>query len=216
MIRRRSKHPTLASGERIYAIGDIHGRLDLFASLVRRIKVDAARRPARRTKVVLIGDMIDRGPNSAQLIEQVQQFCYRTSDIIVLRGNHEQMMVHSLRGDINSLQAWLRFGGDATLKSWGLSDQELSQPPEIVLATALQRVPSPTIAWLAGLRLSYRSGDFFFTHAGIRPGVPLVDQDADDLLWIGTDFLSDLREHPAVIVTGTPLMNAALRFSTIA
>lgn len=195
--------PTTARGERIYAIGDVHGRLDLFVQLVALIRQDAEGRPApRRTRILLIGDIVDRGPSSAELVERLRALQAGGMDIVVLKGNHELMMVAALRGDFYALEDWLRFGGNETLRSWGLSDDALALPLPDLLAAAGKAIPREAIDWLDALPLTARSGDYVFVHAGIRPGVSLKRQHPGDLLWIADEFLDHADPHPAVIVHG--------------
>jgi serine/threonine protein phosphatase 1 len=195
--------PTTARGERIYAIGDVHGRLDLFVRLVALIRQDAETRPPpRRTRILLIGDLIDRGPSSAELVERLRTLQAGGMDIVVLKGNHELMMVAALRGDLYALEDWLRFGGDETLRSCGLSDDTFALPLSDLLAAAGDAVPTAAIDWLDALPLTARSGDYVFVHAGIRPGVPLKRQQPGDLLWIADEFLDHEAAHPAMIVHG--------------
>jgi serine/threonine protein phosphatase 1 len=196
------KSPSITRGDRIYAIGDIHGRLDLFAILIERIREDAARRPARRTRLVLIGDVVDRGPSSAELVKYLMRFGRQTERLIVLRGNHEQVMIEALRGDLEALQSWLRFGGEETLKSWGVRDEIFGGSLEDLHRAASVAIGPDVFLWLNGLPFSYRSGDFFFVHAGIRPGVALDEQDPEDMLWIRDEFTSATQEHGAIVVHG--------------
>lgn len=193
--------PQIARGERIYAVGDVHGRLDLFSDIVRRIRSDAEHLPPRRTRLILIGDVVDRGPDSRALVEHL---CVHAGDpnLIVLRGNHEQMMLNAVAGDMQSLTAWLRFGGDATLRSWNFSDEELALDPSELAHVLKDRFPKAVLSWIRQLPFSYKSGDFFFAHAGISPGVPLDEQEPGSLMWIGDEFLSFEGDHPAVIVHG--------------
>ena len=201
MLKPLRRRPTIRSSERIYAIGDIHGRFDLFCEIIRRIRIDATHQPARKTRILVIGDMVDRGPGSADVIKRIFKFS-SNSNLIVLRGNHEQMMIQSLGGDLRSLEAWLRFGGRETLSSWGLSDEALVRPLNEILSAARRVVNSDIMWWMNRLPLSYISGDFLFVHAGIRPGVALGAQSPEDLLWIGEEFTKSEAHHPAVIVHG--------------
>lgn len=197
-----SRLPALAPGERVYAIGDVHGCFDLLESLVTRIRADDASRASCRTTILLIGDIVDRGPRSADVVGLLMPLAQRTDRLVVLKGNHEDMMVHALRGDLVVLQTWLRLGGDATLRSWGVPAEALGEPGRDLLKAARSKVKRKTLAWLDELPLSYKSGDFFFVHAGIRPGVSLAKQDPDDLIWIRDEFLTNDDMHPAVIVHG--------------
>jgi serine/threonine protein phosphatase 1 len=201
-MARPNRPPRIAPRQRIYAIGDVHGRFDLFVRLVALIREDSERREPVPTTLVLIGDLVDRGPDSRRIVDRLRELQAGGMDIVVLKGNHEQIMVASLGGDVETLGHWLRFGGDATLRSWGVPDEAFDLPPEKLLAAAQAAVPRETIAWLDALPLTYRSGDMFFVHAGIRPGVPLKQQHPADLLWIAHEFLDEDAAHPALIVHG--------------
>ena len=198
--------PTLsahvAADERIYAIGDIHGREDLFSELMTLVRQDNAARPSARTKIVILGDVIDRGPDSAALVTRLMRYT-RDDRFKVLKGNHEQTMVAALSGDLSAARAWIRFGGVATLASWGVPSEllEAEQPIEIISA-ARKLVPRTVMGWIDRLPLTFRSGDVLFVHAGLRPGVPLHKQKPRDLLWIGKEFTEDATMHPLFVVHG--------------
>lgn len=199
--------PRLREGSRIYAIGDVHGCYRQLAELLQAIDKDSGQRDAAKTKIILLGDIIDRGPDSAKIC----QLLYSLRDyehLICLKGNHEKAMCDSLNGDVHALHFWLSFGGDATLESWGL-DRDMIRAAmtgrggEIeLIAKARQLIPEHILLWLESLPLSHREDDYFFVHAGIRPGVSLDAQDSDDLLWIREPFLSSWKKHEATIVHG--------------
>ncbi len=189
--------------QRVYAVGDVHGRLDLFERLIELIRVDSAARPAVSTRLILLGDVIDRGPQSAELVRRLIRYTRATDKIVVLKGNHEAMMVEALLGDRRALPAWLAHGGDATLLSWGTPPAVLQgRSLTAIRRLARQVVSEDELAWLDNLPLAYRWGGYLFVHAGIRPGVALEDQAPEDLLWIGDEFLNSTAQHPAVIVHG--------------
>lgn len=196
--------PRIAKGERLYAIGDIHGRLDLFADLVARIRHDSDARAPRITRLILLGDLVDRGEDSAALVRQLRSF--PRDELIILKGNHEQVMTDALDGNLELLQQWLFFGGDATLRSWGVADDVITGSLSDLWREGRRRVTPDTLRWMRRLPLSYRSGDFFFVHAGVRPGVPLAAQQPTDLMWITDEFLDSEADHHAVIVHGHSVM----------
>lgn len=200
--RSLSAPPRVASGDRIYAIGDVHGCFDLLEELIGRIRQDNASRAPRRTIIIQVGDMIDRGSRSAEVVDLMMRFTCLTKNLVVLKGNHEQVMVDALHGDPGMLKGWLRVGGREALESWGVPSEVFEQSPKAILKAARKAVPGKTRTWLENLPLYYQSGDFMFVHAGIRPGVPLARQEPDDLLWIAEDFLDDPEAHFAVIVHG--------------
>lgn len=189
--------------ERVYAVGDLHGRFDLFRALMRTIERDHAARTPSATRIVLLGDIIDRGPDSARLVRGCMRLSQLNSRFVVLRGNHEEMMVHALRGDLWAFRAWLDFGGRETLLSWGASPALTDDMPGIrELRAAAQLVGRDVIDWLARLPLTLRHEDHLFVHAGIRPGVALERQVPRDLLWIGEEFLDSEEDHGVTVVHG--------------
>ena len=190
-------------GVRIYAVGDIHGRTDLFARLMSRIAADAEARQPRPSLLVILGDMVDRGPDAAGLVRRLMRYTAQTDRVVVLKGNHEQMMVRALAGDVVAFGQWLRWGGEETLRSFGIEGGRLrSGSAYEMIKAARARVGEDVLTWLDHLPLSYRSGDVLFVHAGIQPGVPLEDQTEEDLLWIGDAFLKSRRLHPVRVVHG--------------
>lgn len=195
--------PRTGKGDRVYCIGDIHGRFDLFRVALDRIEAHHAQRPKpRQIYVVLLGDLIDRGPDSAKVLHLVHKVQARTQQMIVLRGNHEEMMIRVIDGEPGVMRAWLKSGGTDTLRSLGIQPPLDSQDSARVVAELRQRVPQEIIDWLRALPLTAQSGDYLFCHAGVRPGVPIKKQARDDLLWIREEFLGSTRDHGAVIVHG--------------
>jgi serine/threonine protein phosphatase 1 len=198
-----AKAPSTDAGDRIYAIGDIHGRYDLFRALLDKIEAHAgALAPGKSTHVILVGDLIDRGPDSARVVKLVYNVQQQTRNMTVLLGNHEEMMIRALTGEPGILNAWIKLGGGATLRSFGLEpptgDYDLREFTQKVANT----IPKEWVGWMQSLPLSARSGDYFFCHAGVRPGVPVRKQSRNDLLWIREEFLSSTDDHGAVVVHG--------------
>jgi serine/threonine protein phosphatase 1 len=195
--------PRTDSGERIYAIGDVHGRYDLLRLLLDRIGEHAqALPPTQSLHLVFLGDLVDRGPESAKVVEFLYELEQSTDQIIVLLGNHEEAMLKSLDGDLGVLQRWLGVGGAETLASYGLRLPEPHDDLRRYTRYLQNSLPAEQMRWLRRLPLTAQSGDYFFCHAGIRPGVPLGRQSRDDLLWIRDDFIDDAADHGAVIVHG--------------
>ena len=195
--------PRVPAGKRVYAIGDVHGRLDLLEQLVAAIRADNEARGPARVRIVLLGDIIDRGPDSAGITDRCMAFTARTDSFVVLKGNHEAMMVDSLRGDFVALALWLRHGGVAALQSWGVPEELTAAGASPALFRAMrERVPANVLAWMADLPLMRRIGDYLFVHAGIRPGVAIEDQVAEDLLWIRGRFLDSEADEGVVVVHG--------------
>lgn len=201
-FRRRKKH-RLAPGERLYAIGDIHGRLDLFDSLVGMIEDDNAQRGAAKVTVLLLGDLIDRGPDSRRVVERAMGWDEKFADLQCLLGNHEASMLAVLDGQTRWFGSWLGYGGYETLQSYGVGAGILANgDEEAIIAAAGQAVPQSHRDWLENCPHSLRNGDYVFVHAGIRPGIAIDDQQTKDLLWIRGEFLDSSADHGAMIVHG--------------
>lgn len=204
---RRPESPPDTAGLRLYAIGDVHGRFDLLTELLRRIERDASVRPAAETRLVMLGDYIDRGPQSREVCELLHALSLE-GRAICLRGNHDQTLLDVLDGDHEALRFWLDYGGDATLRSWGVPEDAIEQGCRNVaeaerLAAALRdRMAPGIIDWLRGLPACHVQGSYLFVHAGIRPGVPLDRQEEADLLWIRQPFLTSEARHPWKVVHG--------------
>jgi len=195
--------PATAPGERVYAIGDVHGRLDLLRELVALIERDVRSRAECATRLVFLGDLIDRGPCSSQLLELARRSVENSDRVTVLLGNHEDLLLESAYGNAAAQRAWMQNGGDATLRSFGIDPAGLAGASADEFADTLFKVVGDrTIAWLDSLPLWLESGDYFFCHAGVRPKVPLERQRKQDLLWIRKKFLDSKADHGAVIVHG--------------
>lgn len=201
---------SLPPGLRVYAIGDIHGCADQLDAIHARIAEDAAHAPEPDRVIVYLGDYVDRGPDSRGAIERALAPPI-AGRAVHLCGNHEEMMLAVLDhpGDEAAIALWLRNGGVATLTSYGLSGED---PPE----TWAGRLPPAHIAFLRGLVRRYQAGGYLFVHAGIRPGVALDAQDAEDLIWIREPFLHSEADHGAVVVHGhTPERAPVIRANRI-
>lgn len=200
LFRRR---PTLPPGRRIYAIGDVHGRFDLLGDLVTQICSRERPIGSAGLTVLLLGDLIDRGPKSAQVINLVRQCAKVLPDLVALKGNHEDMMVAAWRGNREALAGWLECGGAATLLSFGIELPRLDPgDPDALVAAMRTAISEETIDWLDALPLSYPCGDYLFVHAGIRPGLPLDQQEPTDFMWIRDEFLDYGASHGPMIVHG--------------
>ena len=192
-----------------YAIGDIHGQFHLLQRAFELIEADRAREGSADSPVVVLGDLCDRGPNSAGVIATLYERQAAGENLIVLKGNHDRMFSIFLDdpfGRDPRLRAeftWMhpRLGGPETLASYGIREPA-NRPTAQVHAEALAAMPPEHRCWLSRLPGYYHRDEAVFVHAGIRPGVPLEAQTEDDLLWIRTDFLDDRRDHGALIVHG--------------
>ena len=188
-------------GTRVYAVGDIHGRLDLFRELIRAIEADDASRKAARTSIVLLGDLIDRGPDSAGVVALAREWSGQR-DMRLLMGNHEEMFLDSFsKPDI--MRSLLRFGGKATFRSYGMSTEDLREADdEELLRMAAAAVPAEDRDFLAGFEKMARFGDYIFVHAGLRPDMPLERQTGQDCRWIREPFLSHGGDFGGMVVHG--------------
>lgn len=195
----------LAPDDRIYAIGDIHGRADLLDRLYRLIRAHAEDAPPGRRVVVHLGDYVDRGPDSRGVIERVLAPPLPGFHAVALLGNHDAMMRDFLVDPLAAGPGWLMNGAAATLASYGVAPPRRIDD-EAALGQArfalLQALPAAHRAFLDGLAPWHREGRFFFAHAGIRPGVALDRQDPRDLIWIREEFLDSPSDHGAIVVHG--------------
>lgn len=194
---------SVPAGQRIYAIGDIHGRDDLFAELIDLIRADIVARGPARVSLILLGDLVDRGPRSAEVVERALRLREEFDDLRLLIGNHEECFLAALTGDVQRVRYFMRIGGEATIRSYWNSDLDLTEATFEEVADRLPAmVPPAHVEFLGGGEDVIEIGDYAFVHAGIRPGVPLHKQDRGDLRWIRNDFLNDLRDHGVMIVHG--------------
>lgn len=193
----------IPAGRRVYAIGDIHGRDDLFGRLVAQIRADHAARPPAAMTLILLGDLVDRGADSSRVIDRAMQLREELDDVRLLIGNHEECFLAALTGDVRKLRYFYRIGGDATIRSyWGNPDDFESASFEELAEALPNLVPAEHVAFLGGGEDVIEVGDYVFVHAGIRPGVPLEKQSLSDLRWIREEFLDDLSDHGKMIVHG--------------
>ncbi len=195
----------LPPGERVYAIGDIHGLSGALDRLLGAIDEDLARQPAGSVTEVFLGDYVDRGADSAGVVARLMLQPADGRRRICLLGNHEDAMLAAL-ADPRRMPHWLTFGGEETMLSYGapLRPGPLdAHAAQVAFAAAL---PPEHLAFLGALPTHARLGELFFTHAGIRPGVALEAQEPHDLIWIRDEFLSFDGTLPAHVVHGhTPV-----------
>ncbi len=196
--------PKVPDASRIYAIGDVHGRLDLLHDLIRRITADHEQRGGVAScEIILLGDLIDRGPDSAGVVDLACNWNHPAIHLTTMKGNHEATLLSVLDGETNWLLSWLSFGGQQCLESYGVSSSVLmSGELGKIVAAARRAVPPAHQAFLAGLPLMLHRGDYCFVHAGVKPGVALEAQVESDLIWIRDEFLDSSIDHGAVIVHG--------------
>lgn len=188
----------------VYAVGDVHGCHDELVRLDRAIVADGLRTP-RPKIVIMLGDYVDRGPDSAHVVDYLLQDMPAGFTRICLCGNHEQMMLRFLDDPAANLE-WLDLGGDATIMSYGLDIHWLMRVyrdrPAQIVRVLREAVSEGHIGFLRGLPVLVRMGDVVFAHAGVRPGVPLAMQTDHDLMWIREPFLSEGPRLPVVVIHG--------------
>jgi len=219
MIWTSSTLSRVPAGERVYAIGDIHGRLDLLDELLWMIRHDDAERaPVERRRIVFLGDYIDRGANSRGVVARLIAGPPEGFEAIHLKGNHEDMMLRApAEPDVMAL--WLGNGGTATLSSYGIDwNQELGAFADYARLgeSMAQALPAEHVSFLRGLKLYLEIGDYFFVHAGVKPGLPLERQTEEDCLYIREPFLSHRGSFGKVVVHGhTPVQSPDIRANRI-
>ena len=208
--------PRLPEGVRIYAISDIHGCADLLMQLFTVIDADLARSRPRHAIQVFLGDYIDRGPDSRRTLDLLIERS-KSHATVFLKGNHEAFLIDTM-DDPAKLQEWRKYGGLQTLVSYGLTP---SLQPDLAEQVALVKqlkkaLPESHRQFLKHLRLTFTCGDFFFVHAGVRPGIRLARQREADLLWIRDAFLESEETFGKYIIHGhTPVREPDIRHNRI-
>ncbi|MCZ6481933.1 MAG: metallophosphoesterase family protein [Alphaproteobacteria bacterium] len=190
--------PRVPEGTRVYAIGDIHGRLDLLAQLRERIVMDSGDFTGERKVVVYLGDYVDRGPQSREVIDLLVDAPLGGFESVHLKGNHDKFLLDFL-DDASVWPLWLYNGAGATVMSYGVTP---TAGAEGLQAEFRARIPARHLEFLRSLALSHAEGDYYFVHAGVRPGVALEDQDEADMIWIRDPFLSSCADHGKIVVHG--------------
>jgi serine/threonine protein phosphatase 1 len=215
-LKVHGRRPSLAAGRRVYAVGDIHGRLDLLDKLLARIHNDIALRPTARSVYVFLGDYIDRGPSSRETIDRLIEHG-KTHETVFLKGNHELIALKCLT-DQKLFDQWLRLGGLETLISYGVPPGILANGKPIVrLQSAFHSaLPETHFRFFRDLQNSFVCGDFFFAHAGVKPNVELSHQKESDLLWIRGEFLFSNCDFGKIVIHGhTPTREIEVELNRI-
>lgn len=201
--RARAKTVSVPAGMRVYAVGDVHGRLDLLEAVLGTVEADNRARGPADTRVVMLGDLIDRGPHSAQILEYLATRPPAFATFHFLAGNHEQAMIESLEEDADPRSTgWLKYGGLETLLSYGVPADAFELTGSLLRDELMRCIPERHIAFLHQFEDMLILGDYLFVHAGIRPGKPLNRQKRRDLLWIRDSFLNDETDHGYMVVHG--------------
>jgi serine/threonine protein phosphatase 1 len=211
-------HPALPQGHLLYAVGDIHGRLDLLQSMLDLIESDASNHAAERRVLVFLGDYVDRGPDSRGVVERLIGGAPQGFEAHFLKGNHEAILLDFL-AEAWRLDHWLLNGGEATMRSYGIDTERLARigaPAEVWRQAFAEALPGAHLRFFKNLQLSVSFGDYLFVHAGVRPGIPLNAQSEADLVWIRGPFLNHAEPFGKIVVHGhTPETEPVIRANRI-
>ena len=201
--QKQRKGPSTPRGTRAYAVGDVHGRLDLLDQLLAAIEQDLERRPARKTLLIFLGDLIDRGPDSRGVVERLRAYRHGKLRLYFLTGNHEEVLLRLLAGERGILANWLKYGGAECLRSYGCNPAVFAgQNERTALAMVKNAIPAEHARFIAGFADTLSFGDYLFVHAGILPGLDLSLQSQSDLRWIRSEFLDHEDDHGFVVIHG--------------
>lgn len=196
--------PTVPEGSIVYAIGDIHGETAKLDRLHAAIRADAARRNGAHKIAIYLGDYIDRGRDSAGVIDRLIGDTLPGFERFFLMGNHEEFLLHFLQV-ADMWAGWFANGGEATLESYDVDTRgagALFAEPAVLRDELRARLPEAHRAFLEQLALYHIEGDYLFVHAGVRPGVPIGRQSPADLLWIRDRFIHSDEDYGYVVVHG--------------
>lgn len=200
-----STSPTgrVPAGRRVYAVGDIHGHLDLLDDLLAQIDADHAARPPAERTLIFLGDLVDRGPQSAQVVERLLELSRHDPDARFILGNHEEVMLKALAGEKNALPFFHRIGGDATVMSYGIDADTYRSADYAELLTLMRAaVPEAHVAFLSAFEDLIEIGDYAFVHAGVDPALPFEKQKTETLRWIRQGFLDWKAPLEKIVVHG--------------
>ena len=191
----------LPHGLRVYAIGDIHGRLDLLDALIARIEDDARSGPGCQI-LAFVGDYIDRGPDSKRVVERLLNLPERFHAQFI-RGNHDQALLDFI-ADPQTYSSWKEFGAQETLWSYSVRPPKFDQRKYTLEAHSglIKNLPAAHLDFFQKLQPYAVIGEYFFTHAGVRPGIALNLQSHEDLMWIRDDFLASTANFGKIVVHG--------------
>ncbi len=210
--------PCAPADMRIYAIGDIHGRADLLSDLIKKIEADGRTACVLQKIVVLLGDYIDRGPDSREVVDILLDNPLNGFGIVCLRGNHEEAALKFL-DEPDYFHAWRTFGAFETLRSYGVASFDPRKGalcPREVRDAFRRSLPAEHLAFLCSLPTSVAFGDYFFAHAGVQPTIPLTDQIDENLLWIREEFLESAEDFGKIVVHGhSPTEKPDIRLNRI-
>lgn len=195
--------PRAPKGKRAFVVGDVHGCADLLELALQQIEDQINSSRTRENHIVFLGDLIDRGPQSRQVVERLIDYSPGNAKVHFIAGNHEDALVTGVNGRPSVLVKWLEHGGYQTMNSYGVTEAELRGRSKAVIAhLVLSHIPQAHIKFFTDFLESIRFGDYLFVHAGVRPEIALVDQTAHDMRWIRQEFLTSNEDFGAVVVHG--------------
>ncbi len=201
--------PHVPDGTRFYVIGDIHGRLDLYNALADAIEADDAAHSPAESHIILLGDLVDRGPDSAGVIAKTRKWQSKRS-VRVLAGNHEEMFLNAFKKP-EILRHFLKHGGRETVLSYGISKKQFNALDiDELFALLPQLIPETELDYLRTFEEMIVAGDYVFVHAGIDPAVPLDQQKRSDLLWIRDRFLDHQGPLDKVVIHGHTIFDRVM------
>lgn len=194
-----------------YVIGDVHGCFEELQELLLLIEEDAKKFTGTPVHVIFLGDLMDRGPRSKDVIETLMNYKPDYAEPVFLMGNHEEMFLKILAGDSKSLPSWFEFGGRATSRSYGVDNLgAVHTQPESLIHQIQSKVPRSHVEFINTFKDSFLFGHYLCVHAGIRPNVAIEEQKSRDLRWIRKAFLSHKGQHPYIIVHGHSIVEEAV------
>lgn len=191
----------IRDGLRIYAIGDVHGCIIELRQMIANIDAEQTIFPSKNNKIIFLGDYVDRGPANREVVDYLIELKASDRDIVFLKGNHDQKVLLFLKNPKQTGKDFLKWGGDATLRDYGVNINDYENIKDAAYAFS-QSLPHSHKEFFKGLEYSYSIDDYFFCHAGVRPGVLLSKQSKHDLCWIRTEFLFHEEPFEKVIIHG--------------
>jgi len=193
-----------------YVIGDIHGCYSELCELLTLIDRDIKALDDSPKHIVCLGELMDRGPKSNEVIEHLMNFKPDYATPVFLMGNHEEVYLNVLSGSVGSLRSWFEFGGRECVRSYGVQNLgEIHSNPENLLFRILENVPQNHIDFIKSFQETFEFGPYLCVHAGIKPRVPIHKQSTQDLRWIRKEFMTYTKPHPYIIVHGHTIVENA-------
>lgn len=212
LFKKKNAQPPASGpeGERAYVIGDIHGCYDAMIELLKKIDAVDADKPKAQTSLIFLGDLIDRGPASKEVVEFLSKLSDASGSSVFLMGNHEEVLLDIVNGNADMVGPWFEFGGRSCARSYGVTDLgQVNIDPYPLAQQISQKVPQHHVDFIASFKDYHLFGDFLCVHAGIRPKQALDKQSSKDMRWIREPFLSYTKDHPYVVVHGHTVIETA-------